>query len=182
MLKAYKKYIYVFFTKTGREDEAANDVRKIVSDDSITPLNYSVEVLFRKKGETHKEIRPIFPGYIFVESFLENKEFILKTQKCIKESQYIIRLLKYGDSDMAAINIEEREMLEDILQGNLCINTSLGYIKKNKLVITQGPFRGKENLIKSFNRHKRYAVAEIPIMGEERKIIVGLEIINKYLN
>lgn len=182
MLKKSDENIYVFFTKTGKENDAANDIRRSVSEYDIAPLDYSVEIYFKRKGEIHKEIRPVFPGYLFVASSLYDEEFILKTRKCVKESQYIIRLLQYGNSSIAAVNKEEREMLKSVLQENTCIRASKGYIKENRLVITGGPFKGKENFIKSIDRHKRQAVLEISIMGEVRKVIVGLEIKEKYIH
>lgn len=182
MIHRTDENVYIFFTKTGKEKEAASDIRKNISESLITPLEYSVEVFFKKRGKIYKEIKPIFPGYLFVTSPMSDEEFILKTRECVKQSRYIIRLLQYDNCGIAAINKEEKEVLESILQGKSCIKTSKGYIKGNKLIITGGPFKGRENLIKSIERHKRHAVVEIPLVGETRGIIVGLEIVNKYLD
>ena len=57
-----------------------------------------------------------------------------------------------------------------------CVESSEGIIEGNKIIITQGPFIGRESLIKNIDRHKRQGVAELRFMGEKMKDTVGVKI------
>lgn len=56
---------------------------------------------------------------------------------------------------------------------------SKGVIRNGRPVITSGPLKGREGLIRKIDRHKRIADIEIPLAGERRQVTVGLEIYEK---
>ena len=175
-----KENIYVFFTRTGKEDKAANEIKETFKKEEITPFNLWTELFFKKHGEVYKEIKPMFPGYLFTTSHMDDEEFIQNTREIVRGSKNIIKLLQYGNSGLAAIKREERDLLENLLQGDNYIKSSCGYIRGDKIIITDGPFVGRESVIKSIDRHKMQATLELDILGEIRKVIIGLEIIKKY--
>lgn len=173
--------MYVLFIKSGKENIAVAEIKGCISSKEIVPINYSVEYIFRKHGREYREYKPLFPGYLLVRSQLGDHEFVMATYDCIHKSNNIIRLLRYNE-DMISLRKEEKSYIEDLLQGEEYIKSSSGYIQGDKVVITNGPFVGKESVIKSINRHKRQAVIEISIMGEVRRVIIGLEILRRALD
>lgn len=172
--------MYVFYTKAGNESKAADDIKKYFIEEKIVPFNFTTELFYKRKGKVRTEIKPVFPGYLFIMSHMNNDEFVSRTYELIRRSQNIIKLLQYGDSGLAAIKKDEKDILDNLFQTKKCIESSYGYIKGDKLVITDGPFVGRESIFKSVDRHKRQAIIELQIMGEMRKVSVGLEIIAKY--
>ena len=56
---------------------------------------------------------------------------------------------------------------------------STGYIEGDHIIITDGPLKGYEALIKKIDRHKRIAFIEINLLNQPNIIKVGLEIISK---
>ena len=64
-------------------------------------------------------------------------------------------------------------------QGKWLMDFSEGYLKGDKIIVTEGPLQGMESHIRRIDRHKRLAWLDIDVLGESREIAVGLEIIRK---
>ena len=56
---------------------------------------------------------------------------------------------------------------------------STGYIEGDKIVITSGPLKGMEGLIRKIDRHKRKAYLKLSFFDREIMTSVGLEITEK---
>ena len=65
-------------------------------------------------------------------------------------------------------------------EGNL-IGMSKGVIRDGKMVVTSGPLKGREGLIRRIDRHKRTAEIEIPFADGDTRVTVGLEIYEKQM-
>lgn len=55
-----------------------------------------LETLFIRAGRVKKELSIMFPGYVFVETDLESKEFRQRTLQITRTSKDIIEILSYG--------------------------------------------------------------------------------------
>ena len=180
-------YWYVFYVKTNSENRVVEDIARFAdskgfSRDDIDPFCPQSEVYYRAaKGKTAgKEYkkRPLFPGYVFVETRLSAKEFSEAFGSFIYTSQDIIRLLK-NSKDNIALPDEERIRLEYLLKGKRCMERSVGFINGDKVVITAGALMGQEGLITYINRHNRFADIELNMFGSTVKARVALEIVEK---
>ena len=174
----YSDYWYVFWVKTGQEEKAAGELR-VAFDDEATPLRLTVETFFRKQGKVKKEIHLAFPGYVFVATKIGNDDFIRRASECVHKSKSIMRLLCYGDTNEASLREEERKSIECLWQGKDCLETSVGFIKEDRVFVTDGFFKGQESLIKEIHPRKREAIIEVEFMGGVRRTTVGLEILEK---
>ncbi len=132
----------------------------------------------RTLGKTYIK-RPLFPGYVFVETNMPEIEFRAQSYDIIYNSTDIIRLLRNGKDGGIALRQDERERFEYVLKGKRCLEHSMGYIEGDKIVITGGPLIGMESQIKKVNRHHRTALIELDIFGQKQTIDVPLEIIIK---
>ena len=59
------------------------------------------------------------------------------------------------------------------------VSMSKGIIKNDKIVVTTGPLKGKDGLIRKIERHKRRAYLAIEMFGKKIETQVGLEIVAK---
>lgn len=179
----YEDDCYVLFAMTGKEQQALQSVNAILGVETIRPFLPTIEVPFKRHGKVRNEIKPMFPGYLFVISEIPYDEFVVKIYECIRYSKYILKLLNYGDWRQASMNFKERQMLEllwkDINKDKVCIKCSKVIIEGDAIVVTEGPLKGRESIIKRINRHKMQAAIEVEIFGEIREITVGLEIVAK---
>jgi transcriptional antiterminator NusG len=135
------------------------------------------ETIFRRNGINKKEKEIMFPGYVFVETAIESRDFLQTMFNFIhSHSNKAIRILQYGNSG-AAINKDEMRFLQHLLGDKRCIETSIGFKEGDKVIVEHGPLIGCESIIKRVNQRRREAMIEIDIMGDKREIKVAFEIL-----
>ncbi len=128
-------------------------------------LCFQYQRMMRYGGMWHLEKRMVLPGYIFVagtdvltkSKWQENAKQRCKVSLTPCEVPYLKGMCKTGS----------------------LIELSRGIIRNGDTVITSGPLKGRERLIRRIDRHKRTAEIEIPLVGGQKQITVGLEIYDK---
>ena len=96
----------------------------------------------------------------------------------LKKIDAFTRILKTGDV-YTPISSEEERFIETLSGDDHVVETSIGVIEGDKIIIKRGPLYGLEGSIIKINRHKRIAIIRAEFMGGPREIKVGLEIIDK---
>lgn len=168
-------YWYVLYVKTGRERKVEKFLKKRLNIESFVPL---IELAFKKMGVVRKEYKPLFPGYIFIESEMLCCEFLTTITPVIYDLQDIIKILRYSDEEFA-IRESEKQILMSLCNNSRYIESSSGIKVGNEIHIINGPLKGFESVVRKINRHKRQAWIEIEFMGEKRLICVSLEVVEK---
>ncbi|QNU66244.1 antiterminator LoaP [Ruminiclostridium herbifermentans] len=171
-------YWYVLFVHTGREFRVEQLIKKRLDSEKFRPFVPLHEKIIKISGIVKKEVSPLFPSYVFIESEVPSQEFIEKVSPLIHNSLDIVHLLKYSDSEIA-IREAERKKLLSLYNDNYCIESSKAIIEGDKIYITDGPLIGQESIIKRVDRHKRRAWIEIDLMGDTKLINVAIEIVKK---
>lgn len=178
---------YVLYVRANTEHKVANSFQKAVAEKGfpyeLEAFCFESEKYYKEKtnqtlGKNYKR-RPLFPGYVFVETNMPALEFRSAVFDIIYNSSDIIRLLTYGDIEEIAILPEERKRLEFLLRGRRCLEHSVGYIEGDQIVIIGGPLVGLEGEIKKINRHHRSAQFEVDMFNQKLLVEVALEIISK---
>lgn len=178
---------YVLYVRSNAEHRVVEELKKIYEHkkglykfDVFCPES---EKYYRDKtahimGKTYLK-RPMFPGYVFVETNMPAIEFKCMMYSVICNSSNIIRLLTYGGSNEIAITYDERIRLEYLLKGKRCLEHSIGYIEGDQIIILGGPLIGIEGRIKKINRHHCSAKIELDMFNKKQLIDVALEIVTK---
>lgn len=178
---------YILFVRVGAEHRVVNDMRRFFEHAEIPyeidPFCPESECYYRSKelrmlGKSYVK-RPLFPGYVFLETNMPASEFIGKAGRYIYASSDIIRLLKYGESDEIAMPENERKRFEFLLRGKRCIERSVGYIEGDSIHIEGGALVGCEGLITKIDRHNRNATIVLDMFGRRVETRVPLEIVRK---
>jgi transcriptional antiterminator NusG len=68
-------YWYVLFVGTGREKAIERKINIALGSVLLVPIIPLCEEKFIKKGIAKFQKRPVFPGYVFIESSLESMVF-----------------------------------------------------------------------------------------------------------
>lgn len=171
-------YWYVLFVKAGKERKVEQYLRKQLDADISVPFIPLQEILFRRSGTVKREIRFLFPGYVFIESILSDQQFIQEISPVITRCSDIFGLLKYSNTEIS-MKESEKNMLISLCNNEYCIEASYGIIEGDKIHIIDGPLKGMESIVRKVNRHKREALIEIEIMGDVRLVTVALETVEK---
>lgn len=176
---------YVLYVRANTEQRVASDVERLVKARAlgyeIEPFCPESEYYYRRKssrqvGKVYLK-RPLFPGYLFIETNMPSAEFLREFSTYIYDSEDIVRILRQGASGEIALPTEERKRLEFLLKGKRYIEHSVGYIVGDKICIEYGPMRGMEGAIKRLDRHNRKATIEIDMFGTKTSAVVALELV-----
>lgn len=170
---------YILFVVTGYEQDISNRIDMMFKNEDLNAFIPKKEILFRKLGKVLKEAKIMFPGYVFIESSLYDFEFLQHKRRILATSKNIIRLLAYGNSTEVAIREEECKILRHLFNGSYCVESSVGFIKGDKILIEKGPLKGREGIIIKINRHRMVAYISLEIMGSYATANVGLEVLSK---
>lgn len=165
---------YVVQVRTGMEEEIITQCRKIVPSSILERcfLPY-FEMMKKYQGEWHKKKKVLFPGYVFmitddIDSLYMELKRVIGLTKLIGTGEEIIPL---GQEDI--------RFLKKFGKEEQVVKMSKGVILDGKVIITDGPLKGQEGIIKKIDRHKRKAYLSIPMFGRVLDTQVGLEIIEK---
>ena len=124
-----------------------------------------------RKGLAEK---PMFPGYIFVQSEMEQKEFDNLLDSMEGRRWGFIRQLK--EEGGTALTEEERAFFQWLLDDSGIARMSYGYLNPaGKAVITYGPLIGCEKHIRKTDKHNRLVLMDFAFREEPVKL--GLTIL-----
>lgn len=165
-------------TDSRHTERIKEDIKKYVlagSEEIFMPVT---ERIWKIEGQWQRVLVPMFKGYLFISSddptglFGRIHESLGKTifrfVKLLKDDEYIIPL---SDSD--------ESMVKELSDEDHVIKASIGYLKGDTLIVTDGPLKGHEGQVVKIDRHKRIAVLSVEFLGEKRNLTVGLEVVKK---
>lgn len=165
---------YVVQVRTGTEEnirlQCQANISESVLEGCFIPY-YEEKKRIRGKWSTQK--KTLFPGYVFVIT-----EELEKLYEELKGVLGLTRLIGTGD-DIVPLSQEEISFLERFGGENQVVEMSEGVIENSQVIVTAGPLKGMEGLIKKIDRHKRKAWLTIPMFGRTQNVQVGLEIVAK---
>ncbi len=127
---------------------------------------FQYQRMMRYGGRWHLEKRAVLPGCIFL-CGEENAVFWWR-----------VRAKRENEGEISVVSCEA-PYLKCLCQEGSLVEMSKGIIENGALDITGGPLRGKEQMVKKIDRHKRTAEIEIPFDGRSQRIMLGLEIYAK---
>ena len=128
---------YIFFVRTRSEYQVEQIFKRRLDTEIFRPFVPIQERLFKRAGKIKKEITPLFPGYVFVESELSGRDFLIRTRDLMRVSCAVVGLLRYSDTEVA-MRESERQILLCLCDGGNCIKSSSGIIEKDRILITDG--------------------------------------------
>jgi len=167
-LREMKAIWYLLRCPEGSETDYTEKCPKLVRSDSLKEIVcFRYQRMMRYGGKWHLENRTLLPGCIFL---FGTKAMELKKGCKEDEEKFSVSL----------IPCEVPYMKEMCQEGGL-IGISKGIIKNGSPIVTSGPLKGREELIRKIDRHKRTAKIEIPFGRDKKRVTVGLEIYEKQM-
>lgn len=165
---------YVVQVRTGTEEEIQKQCEKLIGPEALERsfIPYC-EQMKRYHGAWHKETKILFPGYLFLVSPDKEKLFFQ-----LKKVMGLTKLIGTGE-EVVPLTEEEMHFLLTFGKDDQIVEMSEGIIENDQIVITRGPLKGHEGLIKKINRHKRRAYLELEMFGRKIETQVGLEVVAK---
>lgn len=166
---------YVVQVLTGREKQVKHLIEKIVHRDLIEECFIPYfKLKKRMQGEWQLVEERITPGYLYVTT-----RDIDSVQQALWGVPSFTKLLG-NDGGFIPLRKDEMQWLDKLTgAGDRTVDMSEGIIEGDQILITAGPLKGLEALIRKVDRHKRLAYIDMHMFGRTKTIRVGLEIVSK---
>lgn len=154
---------YILFVQTEKQSQLCF----LLEQEGVHAFLPMVEYYRRdRKGLAEK---PMFPGYIFVQSELTQKEFDGLLDSMEERRWGFIRQLK--EEGGTALTEEERAFFQWLLDDDGTARMSYGYLDSaGKAVITYGPLIGCEKHIRKTDRHNHLVLMDFAFRKEPVKL------------
>ena len=174
---------YVIQVKTGKEQQAIEDILKNKPDDASFDVFSPYRKSLRKyKGETKEVIERCFPGYIFVETnnvreLFRQLYFTPGFQKLLGREE--------GTENFVPLDKDESRMIDILYSANNNRITEISNIevKEGEMIrVLDGPLVGLETQIKKVNLHKRTVLVEFMMCGRLVTAPIGINIITNIIS
>ena len=173
---------YVVQVETGREQKACKAIERACShadaladkDESLVREVFSprYKSRFKLHGEWHDEERQLLPGYV-VAVTAEPWELA----GVLRSVPGFTHVLKTGET-FAPLKDEDRSWIERwTTEGDRTIPMSIAYKEGDKIVVTDGPLKGREGLITKIKRRLCLAELEIHAGTMTIRTTVGLAVL-----
>ena len=164
---------YVIQVYTGMEAEICEKCRARImeeGEDVFVPL---AERMTKVNGERTLVTSRLFPGYVFVETD-RIEDFHVR----LRQIKAMTKVLKVGEK-MVPIYPEEEARLKKLCGDAHVAKYSEGYIEGDTLIITDGALKDFQGKVKKILRHKRLVVMEIPLLGQNVEVTLGLGVVSR---
>lgn len=174
---------YVAQVETGREQLMCDAIKRACVDceyqGSLGPEPllmecFSPSFVSRQKyrGQWQDVTKLLLPGYVIAVTRdpvrLRNQMFKIRD---------FTRLLLMGET-FVPLRDDERTWIEEFTSSNeRVIPISIGYREGDTLVVTDGPLKGREAMVKKIIRKKCLAVLELNVGGKHVTTTVGLAVL-----
>ena len=97
---------------------------------------------------------------------------------CLKKVIGLTKLIGTG-KEVVPLAEDEVDLLMEFGKEEQIVAMSEGIIEDDRVVVTSGPLKGHEAMIRKVDRHKRRAYLEVEMFGRKVETQVGLEIVAK---
>jgi transcriptional antiterminator NusG len=165
--------------QTGKEEMVCKYLNNVFGDDEANSFFPKIKMIYKNSKQIRQEFKPMFPGYVFVETKKDGRNFASLTTQIAEASTHIIRLLGKENLDHMTIHENEKDFILGLCDNKYIVNESVGFIEGDTVVVTSGPLRGRESIVKRINRHKKRAELEFYFLGDVRRVSISLEIVEK---
>ena len=174
---------YVIQVKTGKEEQAIEDILKNKPDDASFDVFAPYRKSLRKyKGVMREVVERCFPGYIFVETN--------DVQRLFKQLYFtpgFQRLLgrEAETENFVPLDKDESRMIDILYSANNNRITEISNIEVREgemIRVLDGPLAGLETQIKKVDLHKRTVLVEYMMCGRLVTSPVGINIITNIIN
>lgn len=166
---------YVIQTETGHEEEVLLMIEKI-----LPPAFYKkcfimkAEWMKRLGGIWQIQVRPLFPGYVFVETEKPEQLFME-----LKQIPKLTKILGDGSFDFIPMEPEEEVFFKTLLgeHEDTVKLTEMAVSEEGEIISIHGALEYLKEDILQMNLHKRYVIVKVSMLKKEKTMILGIRLV-----
>jgi transcriptional antiterminator NusG len=166
---------YTIHVLTGSEDDFARRLLPVLGKERLIVPKKLMPI--RRKGITRKELKPLFPGYLFI-----NSENILGEPDVywsIRRTEGFIRFLRESSSPSPLSERDLGLIRYFISFGEYADTSKVTFDENDRIVILEGPLKGLEGHIIKVDRRKGRAKVLLDIYESPIPIDLGFEVVER---
>lgn len=165
---------YAIFVEARQEERFQEFINKVYPDENIETLVPKRKLLERKQGEYHERILKLFPGYVLVNTDMDEVDMYYK----LNASPNVISVLK-NDGYPVTVPEEEMEIILALTRYGEVIDFSNLYQEGDSIKVVSGPLMGLEGIISKYDHRKMRAKVVLNFLDKQRKVDLGAHMITK---
>jgi transcriptional antiterminator NusG len=166
---------YTIHVLTGSEDDFIRRLLPVLGQDRIILPKKLMQI--RRKGVMIKEIQPLFPGYLFLQS--EDILGEMDVYWAIRRTDGFIRFLR---ESAAPSPLSERDLgliRKFISFGKYADTSKVTFDENDRIVVLEGPLTGLEGHIVKVDRRKGRAKVLLDLYDAAFPIDLGFEVVER---
>jgi transcriptional antiterminator NusG len=166
---------YTIHVLTNSEDDFARRLLSLLGKDRLIVPKKLMPI--RRKGITRKELQPLFPGYLFLNSdnLLEEADIYWK----IRRTDGFIRFLRNSSSPTPLSERDLGLIRHFISFGEYADTSKVTFDENDRIVVLEGPLKGLEGHIVKVDRRKGRAKVLLDIYESPFPIDLGFEVVER---
>lgn len=169
---------YIIQVATGREQAFIDNLKKLEPDlaQSYNFIYLTRELNIRRKGVWHKELQPVFPSYIILQT---TQTVDAKTIQILKGMPDFYHFLK-SNTQITPLAGTDLEIIQHFLGLGPRIGPSLvRFDQDDRIVVIEGPLKGIEGSIIKVDRRKQRAKIRVDFAGSAHTMDLSFEDIER---
>ncbi|WP_430208069.1 antiterminator LoaP [Paenibacillus amylolyticus] len=168
------KYWYALFVENNQEEMVLKHLNLHFDSSVLNAVVPKRIVPEKKNGKIQHVIRKLLPGYVLIYCRLTDEIYYK-----IKEIPRCYRIVHNGKSfnkEDCIIEPQEIEPIIELLNDRDILEFSKVHLVNSKAIVTSGPLKGLEGIIKKVDSRKNRAKIVLNFLGNEKIVDVGVEI------
>ncbi|MBU0927110.1 MAG: antiterminator LoaP [Spirochaetes bacterium] len=161
---------------TGKEDEFAE---KISANPRVRskPMVPKRTIPVRRRGKTHHEERPLFPGYVFLST--DEEELDASQRWLLRSTRYFVRALPSTAKPLPVKEKDRRLLAHFMSFGKVADISKVRFDADDRIVVVEGPLKGLEGMIVKVDARKRRAKIRLDMCENSFLVDMGFEILDR---
>jgi transcription termination/antitermination protein NusG len=166
---------YTIHVLTDSEDDFARRLLPVLGRDRLIAPKKLMPI--RRRGVTRKELRPIFPGYLFIQSegILDEPDLYWT----IRRTEGFIRFLRESSSPSPLSERDLGLIRHFISFGEYADTSKVTFDENDRIVVLEGPLKGLEGSIVKVDRRKGRAKVVLDMYDSKIPIDLGFEVVER---
>ena len=164
----YAKIWYVIQTKPKKEEEA----KSYLSVKGLEVFNPLIETFAQRNGKTNKELKPLFPNYIFGKFELERNYTLVKWARGVR------RILGFGGVP-CPISEKVIEEIKSRSNGSGIVKAACDFNPNDKVRIKYGPLRDFMGIFEKWVPEKERVRILLNLIGYQPSVEMHCSMIEK---
>ncbi len=169
---------YIIQVATGREQAFVDGVQKQVPEmaQAHNFIYLTRELFIRRGGKTLRELQPVFPSYIIMQTTGTVDGQTVQTLKALPDFYHFLK----SNTEITPLAGNDLDIIQHFLGLGPRIGPSLvRFAENDRIVVIEGPLKGIEGCIIKLDRHKQRAKIRVDFAGGVHTMDLSFEDIER---